>query len=61
MCVVVGAARVRNALVPSAILSGSRVLADKARPFLPDAAVPALDAVAENPVAVITTMLVSGV
>eukprot|EP00752_Nemacystus_decipiens_P005999 g5417.t1 len=50
------AAQKRNAMFPS-ILSASRLLADKARPFLPDAAAPTLDAAAENPVAVLATLM----
>lgn len=49
----------RDAVLPSAILSTSRLLADKARPFLPAAAAPALEAASENPVAAITTIVVS--
>lgn len=51
----------REATVPSKMLTASRFLADKTRPYLPAAAVPALDSAAENPVAVVATVLVRGV
>lgn len=42
----------------SNMVTTSRLLADKARPYVPAAAAPALDAAAENPIAVVGTMLV---
>lgn len=42
----------------SKLATTSRLLADKARPYVPAAAAPALDAAAENPIAVVGTMVV---